>query len=147
MGHHVLTFSYLVTNSKTSKIVKARNLNYKKGNCNDLSIFIDSYHDYWVNLFRGNTIDECLLIFMNIYFLGIQKNIKPYKIICSSNVCPWQSIELKKLIQTKKDLWHNLIKRRAHNYESRDDALIYYKNVRKKCREKLNLILKSMNQI
>ena len=120
MGHHVLTFSYLVTNSKTSKIVKARNLNYKKGNYNDLAIFIDSYHDNWVNLFRGNTIDECLLIFMNIYSLGIQKILNP--INCSSNVCPWQRIDFKKLIQTKKDLWHNLIKRRAHNYESRDDA-------------------------
>ena len=80
--------------------------------------------------------------FLSIFNLGIQKNIKPYKIICSSNVCSWQSIELKKLIQTKKDLWHNLIKRRAHNYESRDDALIYYKNVRKKCREKIKFDIK-----
>jgi len=61
--------------------------------------------------FHGNTIEECLTIFMNVYYLGVQKIIKPFKIICPNNVCLWKSIELKMLIR-KKNFWHDLIHHR-----------------------------------
>ena len=59
---------------------------------------------------------------------------------------PMAKCRSKQLIQFKKDLWYNLIRQKVHNNERRLEASIHYKNVRKECWEKLNMILISMNQ-
>ena len=135
-GHHVLCFYYLVSSKLSVPHVKLGHLNYRKGNYKDFGIYIDSFHDRWTNLFRGNTVDECLAIFVNIYSQGVQKFIKPYKIICPNNVCLWQSMELKILIRTKKQLWHDIMRRRFHDNDRRD-KLLYYKALRRTVRNKI----------
>jgi len=125
-GHHVLCFDYLVNSKISVPHIKSGQLNYRKGNYKEFSLYIDSFHDRWTNLFRGNTADECLLIFMNIYYHGIQKYIKPFKIICLNNVCLWQSIEFKKLIRSKKQLWHDIMRYRF-KCDVRIDRISYHK--------------------
>ena len=85
-GHHVLCFDYFVSSSTTIPYIKSGQLNYRKGKYKDFGIFIDSFHDRWINLFHGNTVDECLTIFINIYSQGVQKFIKPFKIVCPNNM-------------------------------------------------------------
>jgi len=141
-GHHVLCFDYFVSSSTTIPYFKSGQLNYRKGKYKDFGIFIDSFHDRWINLFHGNTVDECLNIFMNIYSQGVQKFIKPFKIVCPNNICLWQSIELKLLIQKKKHLWHDIIRNRF-NVDIREDKLLYYKKLRRKVRNKIKTDIKS----
>ena len=89
-GHHVLCFDYFVSSSTTIPYIKSGQLNYRKGKYKDFGILIDSFHDRWINLFHGNTVDECLTIFMNIYSHGVQKFMKPFKIVCPNNICLWR---------------------------------------------------------
>jgi len=48
----MLCFDYLLSSSTFIPNIKSGQLNIRKGKFKDLGIFIDSFHDRWINLFE-----------------------------------------------------------------------------------------------
>ena len=53
-------------------------------------------------------------------------------------MCLWQSIKLKLMIRTKKNLWHDLLHKRI-TVTLRRDALIRYKILRREIRKRIKI--------
>ena len=70
---------------------------------------------------------------MKIYFEGVQKFIPVYRIYESNNKCAWQSINLKKLIIRKKNLWRD-VRRSKNNLAVHDFLVQQYKILSKQCK-------------